>query len=145
MLAKPALQLRTDLVTIPKTYQIIPGTLETADLNINGSVPNRPTLLASMICTEMFGNGCLINLHHHHPNHPKSCVTTLWWLQILCIRGSSKEGLGTTEPRVTEVQQEWVLKKHGSNRIHKYQRVFGIIQMRFLSDLGLFVREKFHP
>ena len=82
---------------------------------------------------------------HHQPNHPKSCVTTLWWLQTLCIRGWLREDRGTTEPRVIEVRQEWVLKKHGSNRTHKYRKVSGTIRMLFLSVSGLFAQEKFHP
>ena len=120
------------------------GTWETVDSNTSGSVPSHPTLLAFMICMVMFGNGSLINLHHHQPNHPKSCVTTLWWLQTLCIRGWLREDRGTTEPRVIEVRQEWVLKKHGSNRTHKYRKVSGTIRMLFLSVSGLFAQEKFH-
>ena len=36
---------------------------------------------------------------------------------------------GTMEQSVTAVPPEWVLKKHGSNRIRKFPKVCGIILM----------------
>ena len=138
MHAKPALQLRTALVTIPKTYQIIRhlGNSRFKYQRVGSKSPN-PFGLYDMPNTEW-----VLDQFTPPPSKPSEELRDNPWCSKYFDPRVVKGGSWDDGARVTEVQQEYS-KKHGSNRIHN-QRVFGIIQIR-LSDLGLFVREKFHP